>query len=107
MGLGYTNKVTTPLNITFEQHIAALPTASQWPIENFTSNNINAIISSMQEGSAMVVCDESFKNDKGAAAWILEAADMQSYVMGTNHVPGDDAVQSAYRSELADFWGSC
>jgi len=37
----------------------------------------------------------------------LEAADMQSYVMGTNHVPGDDAVQSAYRSELADFWGSC
>jgi hypothetical protein len=86
---------TSNPNRTFQQHIRDLPIESQWPIENFKAHNIHAVLASMQEGSALAVCDGSFKKGSGAAAWVLEAAEGQGRISGTNHVPGNDTVQSS------------
>jgi len=96
----------TQVQQTLEQYIEALPIEHKWPFAQFQKNNIEAVIRSMQEGTAAVVSDGSFKQHKGASLWILEAKDVTGKVEGMNLVPGDEPIQSSYRSELAGLLGT-
>jgi len=56
---------------------------------------------------AIAVCGGSFKEGKGASAWVLEGEGGKSSnrMVGRNIVPGHAEDQSAYRSELAGILG--
>ena len=56
----------------------------------------------MREGTAIAVSDGSFMRNKptGAAAWVIESRDRSQYFRGLSIVPGEDPIQSPYRSEL-------
>jgi hypothetical protein len=52
------------------------------------------------------VCDGSYKDEKGASAWVLEGASNRNRIRGYNQVPGATTDQSPYRSELAGLLGT-
>jgi hypothetical protein len=55
--------------------IAELPTTARWSVENFQSTDNGIYISqAISAGSAIAVCDGSYKNGKGSSAWVLEGA---------------------------------
>lgn len=61
----------------------------------------------IRNGMAIAVCGGSFKEGKGASAWVLEGEGGKSSnrMVGRNIVPGHAEDQSAYRSELAGILG--
>jgi hypothetical protein len=106
---GYCNqpfqKSTSPR--TLQQHIERLPSSIAWCIKHFeASDNGEVIAEALKKGEAIAVCDGSFKDEKGASAWVLEGASNRNRIRGFNRVPGAIHDQSPYRSELAGLLGT-
>ncbi len=83
-----------------------LTPAAKWSIKNFTaSDNGEQIAQSIIDGSAVAVCDSSYKDGKGSAAWVIEGTTSEGRIRGTNFPPGPSKGQNSYRSELAGIYG--
>ena len=66
------------------------------------TKNVTKIINDIKLGRAYAVSDGSYidKFQIGTASWIIESEDRSEHVRGLCIVPGEDRVQSAYRSKL-------
>jgi len=65
------------------------------------ANLIQAILSSQ----AIAVSNGSFRDQLGAAAWMIEGTMAEHRLLGTGHTLGNLEDQSAYQSELFGLWG--
>jgi len=63
------------------------------------------MMSALNAGFGYVVSDGSFKNDAGAAAWLIEGSDSETRLIGTWHTPGTTTDHSSFRSELMGIIG--
>ena len=78
------------------------------PIDNqLILGEKDQIAQQLQSESLIAVCDGSFLKSEsaGAAAWVLETDDQNSSMEGSLVVPGAEADQNAYRSELFGILG--
>jgi hypothetical protein len=92
--------------LTLEDRVANLTPAAKWSIKNYiASDNGEQIAQSITDGSAVAVCDGSYKDGKGSAAWVIEGATSEGRIRGTNFPPGPSTGQNSYRSELAGIYG--
>jgi hypothetical protein len=106
---GYSNEIfhtpTPPTSL--HQHITRMNPSESWCINNFeASDNGEEIAEALKKGEAIAVCDGSYKDEKGASAWVLEGATDSNRIKGYNQVPGATTDQSPYRSELAGLLGT-
>jgi hypothetical protein len=86
--------------------VQARPTASKWSVQHFQSSDNGALLAkAIIDGDAIAVCDGSYKNGKGSAAWVLEGASSEGRISGYNFPPGHSEAQNSYRSELAGLYG--
>ncbi len=101
----YTTQIAaTPT--TLEESIQSLPSAAQWSVRNLkSSDNGELIAKAITEGTAIAVCDGSYKEGKGSSAWVLEGASPTGRIIGSNLLPGISSGQNSYRSELAGLYG--
>jgi len=56
-------------------------------------------------GWGFAVCDGSFKDDTGTAAWIIEGADSNTQLVGSWYTPSHGDDHSSFRSKLAGIVG--
>ncbi len=63
-----------------------------------------SIAVALKQGTAIAVCDGSYKPHKGASAWVIEGHISLGRIRGWNHVPGDEMDQSAYVVSCQAFW---
>jgi hypothetical protein len=86
--------------------ISQLPLECRWAVQRFDApDNGMCIALAIQQGTAIAVSDGSFKDGRGTAAIIIEAADTADNIIIVNAIPGDPESQSSYRSELAGIFG--
>jgi hypothetical protein len=62
------------------------------------------IAAAILNGTCIGVSDGSFKDGFGTAAWVLEGSDSTGRIRGNATVPGADADQCSYRSEIAGLY---
>ena len=73
----------------------------KWLHRNITiKGDILHIIESIKTGEIMAVSDGSFNHEIGTASWIIESKDRRASIAGDAISPGDNTIQSAYRSEI-------
>jgi len=59
----------------------------------------------LSQGEGFAVSDGSFKDEKGAVAWIIETATADTRLISQWHTPGQTEDHSSFRSELAGIVG--
>jgi hypothetical protein len=75
-------------------------------MQNFIATDDGEILAqALAVGNAIAVCDGSYKQGKGASAWVIEGESSEGRIKGFNGVPGSTVNQSSYRSELAGLLG--
>ncbi len=107
---GYSTKPIqspAPAPGNLQQHIERIPQqASSWCIQNFeATDNGDTIAAVLKDGTAIAVCDGSFKNGIGTSTWVIEGTNSNNRIKGWNWVPEDIMDQSPYRSEVAGILG--
>jgi hypothetical protein len=92
--------------ITLEQRIQTSPESMQWAVSSFAVADGGAVIAEViWQGIAVAVCDGSFKDTIGMAAYILEGAMMAKCMMVVLVTRGEPSDQSPYRSKLSGLFG--
>jgi hypothetical protein len=75
-------------------------------MQNFIANDDGEVLAqALANGKAIAVCDGSYKQGRGASAWVIEGESSEGRIKGFNWVPGSTVNQSSYRSELAGLLG--
>ena len=91
----------SPHITTILDRIQFLPPSIRWSIAEFwATDNGEHIAQAIIKGNAIALSDGSFKNQRGASAWVIEGDNEIGRIKGWNMVPGSNEDQSAYRSEL-------
>jgi hypothetical protein len=91
---------------SLKHYIDALPIEVSWSMRNFISTDDGKILAqALSNGTAIAVCDGSYKQGKGASAWVMEGDSSKGRIKGFNWVSGSTVNQSSYRSELAGLLG--
>ena len=67
--------------------------------------DLRPLFDSLLAGTAVAVCDGSFKANMGSAAFCIQGPVTSSRILGCNLTPGDSSCLSAYRSELGGIYG--
>jgi hypothetical protein len=81
------------------------PIEERWVFDHIELEEGGTILAeAIRQGEAIAVCDGSFQNQFGTAAWVLEGACPKGRIIGRVVVPGTAKDQSAYRSELAGIF---
>jgi len=62
-------------------------------------------VAALSKGEGFAVCDGSFKDEAGAAAWIIEDKTANLQITGQWHTPGQSLDHSSFRSKLAGILG--
>ncbi len=78
----------------------------QWNLKVWLEGSQRAFIDRLSSGQGYAVCDGSFKDKSGAAAWIIEGPNSALRLMGNWHTPGMTSDHSSFRSELAGILGA-
>jgi hypothetical protein len=76
----------------------------QWCLHDMKAVHIKEVAKGLWEGTAMAVCDGSFKETFGTAAWIIRTNEGEASIRGCVHCPGAPDDHSSYRSELAGIY---
>jgi hypothetical protein len=92
--------------ITLKQRIQTSPESMRWAVSSFAVADGGAVIAeAIRQGIAVAVCDGSFKDAFGTAAYVLEGATMAKRMVVVLVTPGEPSDQSPYRSELSGLYG--
>jgi hypothetical protein len=78
----------------------------QWAVRSFSCpNNGKSIADAISQGTAISVCDGSYKTHFGTAAYVIQDGDQrEARILGANVTPGHPADQNPYRSEVAGIF---
>jgi hypothetical protein len=78
----------------------------RWAVERFAVlDDGETLAAAICQGQAIAVCDGSYKDDFGMAAYVLEGATSVNRLVVVLVVPGTPANQSSYRSEVVGLYG--
>ena len=78
----------------------------RWAVDRYASpDNGTTITEAIHQSQAIAVCDGSYKEGFGTAAYVLEGSTSHNRLVAVNVVPGLTMDQSSYRSELAGLYG--
>jgi hypothetical protein len=78
-----------------------------WAVSTMDCSDDGAdLADAIRLGTATAISDGSFQSGIGTSAFILRSNDSSKRITGVNAVPGAEAIQSAYWSELAGISGS-
>jgi hypothetical protein len=78
----------------------------RWAVERFAVlDEGETLAAAIRQGQAISVCDGSYKDGFGTAAYVLEGATSVNWLVVMFVVPRTPANQSSYRSELAGLYG--
>jgi hypothetical protein len=92
--------------ITLEQWIHTSLESMRWAVSSFAVADGGAVIAeAIRQGIAVAVCDRSFKDAFGTAAYVLEGATMAKRMVVVLVTPGEPSDQSPYRSKLSGLFG--
>jgi hypothetical protein len=75
-----------------------------WCLHDLKVVNIKKVTKGLWEGTAMAVCDGSFKEKFGTVAWIIRNNEAEACIRGCVHCPGALEDHSSYRNELAGIY---
>ena len=92
-------------NYDFCQALRSSEFSLQWGLSIQLVGAQATVRSALSAGQGYAVSDGSFKNDTGAAAWIIEGPNSSVRIIGQMHTPGYSADHSSFRSELAGIVG--
>mmetsp|Transcript_5909 Transcript_5909/g.9058 ORF Transcript_5909/g.9058 Transcript_5909/m.9058 type:complete len:1660 (+) Transcript_5909:3576-8555(+) len=92
---------------TVNQRLGNLPNSLQWPLQNsFGWENYEQLKAVGQQGRLIGVTDGSYKNDRGAAHWILcDENNITIRIEGSLLSPGESSQQQSTRAELSGIYG--
>jgi len=79
--------------------------AQQWVLELNLTGAQRTFLAALSNGDGYAVCDGSFKDGNGAAAWIIKGTDSQTRLCRQWYTPGHSDDHSAFRSKLAGLVG--
>jgi DNA mismatch repair ATPase MutS len=83
--------------ITLKQRIQTSPESMRWAVNSFAVADGGAVIAeTIRQGIAVAVCDGSFKDAFGTAAYVLEGATMEKRMVVVLVTPGKSSDQSPY-----------
>ena len=95
-----------PLYQTLSRRIRESPAAIKWAIGNYAvADGGEEIANAIKQGSAIAVCDGSFKDAFGTVAYMIESDTSMNRLVAVLVAPGEAKVQSSFRSELAGLYG--
>ncbi len=77
------------------------PFAITWKLNLTLVGSQRTMMNGLQAGLGYAVSDGSYKDDAGAAAWIIEGSDSTSRLIGTWYTPGTTDNHSSFRSKIA------
>jgi len=77
----------------------------QWRLQLHLGGPQKALLKALSKGHGYVVSDGSYKDDSGAAAWIIEGQTSAIHLTGAWHTPGQAEDHSSFRSEVAGLLG--
>ena len=78
----------------------------RWAVGRFAvADGGVTIAKAIRQGIAVAVCDGSYKEAFGTAAYVVEGATMAKRMVVVLVTPGEPSDQSSYRSELAGLFG--
>jgi len=103
---GYDTIIASPNTYSGLDALRHSSFAHDWNLRLTTVGSLRNLITDIQNGHGYVVSDGSYRNDAGAAAWIIEGCDATSRIIGTMITPGQDADHSSFCSELAGLYGA-
>ena len=80
---------------------------ASWATQYISSpSDASSIIAGISQGTAIGVCDGSFKDSMGTSAFCLQATDASPVrILGCNLIPGHPQDLTPYRSELGGIYG--
>jgi hypothetical protein len=82
------------------------PADIKWAVQRFaTQDEGQNVATAIRSGHAIAVCDGSYKDSFGTAAFVLEGATSANRVVAVHIVPGAPEEQSSFRSELSGILG--
>jgi len=82
-----------------------LPFAVMWHLKTQVISKLGLLCQDIANGKGFAVSNGSFKDNKGAAAWIIEGSSGSNRLQGTCLTPGAQDDQSAFQSELTRLYG--
>ncbi len=82
------------------------PMARDWNLTLKTVGSLSALIEDIRNGHRYIVSDGSYRNDAGAAAWIIEGRSAAVRIIGMMITPGYTMDHSSFRSELTGIYGA-
>ena len=95
------NKRLTDMNITHLHHRDI-----RWAIARLHCDDSGAsLAAAIAAGTAIAVCDGSYKDSHGTAAFVIEGTTSAHRFLGVNVTPGFPEDQSPYRAELGGIIG--
>ena len=88
---------------TIKEHMSD---QDQWAIRSLESTRNGAnIAQSIIQGNAIAICDGSYKDQFGTAAFVIQrGASRASRILGANVTPGHPEEQNPYRSEVGGIF---
>jgi len=92
-------------NQDFCQAMRATEFSQQWGLTLNLTGSQTGLLAALSAGEGFAVCDGSYKDNTGAAAWIMEGQNSSIRLTGQWHTPGQDEDHSSFRSELAGIIG--
>ena len=100
----HTLSASTP-PLTFTQWIQQCPEGMRWAVNRYASlDNGETIAGAIRRSQAIAVCDGSYKDGFGTAAYVLEGDTSLHCLVAVNLVPGFTMDQSSYQRELAGLY---
>jgi len=84
--------------------ICAIPFNREWALDLTVQGNLNQLLREVTHGSGLGVSDGSYRDGRGAAAWVVEGCDGRNRLLGQICTPGLDTDHSSFRSELAGLY---
>ena len=96
---------------TMQESLELLDDSSRWAVSTMDLGNHHPnhqggnVAASILQGTCKAVCDGSYKDGHGTAAFRLQGEDPAKAVQGCNVTPGRTQEQCAYRSELGGLVG--
>jgi hypothetical protein len=91
---------------TMAQRISNSGVGMRWAVEHSVVLDDGATLAeAIRRGHAIAVCDGSYKDMYGTAAYVLEGVTSVNRIVAVVVVPGMPEDQSSFRSELAGLYG--
>jgi len=102
---GYDACDVVPTNQDFCQQLRSTEFSRQWGLSVQQSGGQKTLLHALSHGHGYAVSDGSYKDERGAAAWIIEGSTSALRLIGQIYTPGHSTDHSSFCSKLTGIVG--